>query len=196
MTITAIAVTVATFTENPTSSKIIDAGGGYVDLKVQGADANDSATASFYYPSSLTGAAENSVTLLYFTGTIWAPVISSVGVAPAKDTTDNLDGTVSGGRSTATFDNTSTPKITELTGTQFTIATPDTIPPVIHCSANIVASTEPGQCSAAVSFAATATDNSGAANVACNPVSGFRFAKGITTVACTATHWFGKSSRL
>ena len=144
--------------------------------------------------SSVTGTTENGVVLLYFTGTIWTPVVSSGGLAPVKNMTDNLDGTISGGRFTVTFDNTSTPKITELTGTQFTVTVPDTTPPVIHCPANIVASTEPGQCSAVVSFAVTATDDSGGANVMCNPVSGVRFAKGTTTVACTAKDGSGNQA--
>lgn len=45
---------------------------------------------------------------------------SSGGTDPAKDTTDNLDNTVSGGRFQVTFDSSSTPGVTELTGTVFT----------------------------------------------------------------------------
>jgi len=43
--------------------------------------------------------------------------------APVKDTTDNLDNTVSGGRFTLTLDNTSSPKVSELTGTVFSATT-------------------------------------------------------------------------
>jgi hypothetical protein len=53
-----------------------------------------------------------------------------------KSTTDNLDGTASGGRFTVVFDQTSTPKITELTGTVFAVA--NTTPLV-----SIVASSKP-----------------------------------------------------
>ena len=43
------------------------------------------------------------LTLLYYTGTSWAPVLSSGGSLPDIDDTDNLDGTVSGGRFSVTF---------------------------------------------------------------------------------------------
>jgi hypothetical protein len=165
-----------------------------VDLKIAGADPQDSATASFYYPSTVTGDAEAGVTLLYFNGTVWKPVLSSGGVAPAKDTTDDLDGTVSGGRFTVVFDNTSTPKITELTGTVLSMTLPDTLSPTIHCPANIAVG-----CSlnalVAVSFAATATDN-----VDPNPrlsyskAPGSGFPIGTTTVICTATDSSGNQS--
>jgi hypothetical protein len=39
-----ISATAATYTSNPTGGNVINVGGGYVDLKVAGADANDSAT--------------------------------------------------------------------------------------------------------------------------------------------------------
>jgi len=62
--------------------------------------------------------------LQYFNGSAWVPVVSSGGVAPQKDTTDNLDGTVSGGRFAVTFDTTSSPSLGALSGTVFTAATP------------------------------------------------------------------------
>jgi hypothetical protein len=68
---------------------------------------------------------------LYFDGTAWQPVLSSGGTVPVKDTTPNLDGTVSGGRFTVVFDNTSTPEITDLSGTVFTSSIV-TIPPAIQ----------------------------------------------------------------
>jgi uncharacterized repeat protein (TIGR03803 family) len=126
------AVTVANYTTNPTGVIYFDVGGGFVDLQVTGATAADIATADFYYPNTITGTTETNLTLLYFDGSAWQPVLSSGGVAPAKDTTDNLDGTVSGGRFTVVFDNTSTPVITNLVGTVFTFSLRDTIPPVIH----------------------------------------------------------------
>jgi hypothetical protein len=125
------AVTVANYTANPTGVTYFNAGGGFVDVQVTGATAADTATAYFYYPNTITGTTETSLTLLYFNGSAWQPVLSSGGVAPAKDTTDNLDGTVSGGKFTVTFDNTSTPTITNLVGTVFTMSVRDT-PPVIH----------------------------------------------------------------
>jgi len=53
----------------------------------------------------------------------WALVKGSGNSAPVKDTTDNLDNTVSGGRFTLTLDNTSSPKVSELTGTVFSATT-------------------------------------------------------------------------
>ncbi len=117
-----IVTAVATYTSNPTSVLLFDAGGGFVDVQITGADSGDSAIARFYYPSIVTEPIESSLVLLYNTGSGWAPVISSGGAIPEKDTTDNLDGTVSGGRFSVAFDATSTPKITDLTGTVFTIA--------------------------------------------------------------------------
>jgi hypothetical protein len=49
-----------------------------------------------------------------------------------KDPTDNLDGTQSGGRFVVAFDNTSTPKITELNGTIFGMI--DTTPQILSVS--------------------------------------------------------------
>jgi len=117
---TDVTVTVAAYSDNPTSATAFDAGGGFVDLRIVGADENDLAAAAFYYPSTVTGSTEAALQLLYFNGADWAPVHNSGDTEPAKDTTDNLEGTVSGGRFSVTFDNTSTPKITELSGTVFT----------------------------------------------------------------------------
>lgn len=115
-------VAVATYNQLPASTPAIEVGGQYVDVVVANAQPTDAATARFYYAASLTGTAESDVTLQYYNGSVWQTVLSSGGVAPSKDTTDNLDGTSSGGRFTVVFDNTSTPKITELTGTIFTAA--------------------------------------------------------------------------
>ena len=94
-----------------------------------GADASDTAVANFYYPSTVTGANEQALQLLYFTGSAWVLVRGSGNMDPAKDTTDNLDNTVSGGRFLVGFDNTSMPGITQLTGTVFTasVAQPPTL---------------------------------------------------------------------
>ncbi len=121
-------VTVRTYSANPTAVNIFDAGGGFVDVHIKGADPTDLATARFYYPSTVPEATEAGLQLLYFTGTAWALVLSSVGLPPVNDTTDNQDGTVSSGRFLVTFDSTSTPKITQLTGTVFTMTTPGGTP--------------------------------------------------------------------
>jgi len=118
-----VSVTAATYSTNPNAGTLFDTGGGFVDLQVTGASPSDSMAASFYYPETITGAIEASLVLLYFDGSDWLPVFSSGGVGPAKDTTDHLDGTVSGGRFSVVFDNTSTPRIDQLDGTIFASTT-------------------------------------------------------------------------
>src|SRR5581483_2993239 len=90
-----------------------------VGLKVTGASASDSLNATFYYPSTVIGADETKLKLLYFNGTQWAAVKSSGNTDPVKNMTDNQDGTVSGGTFTVIFDETSSPKLSELSGTIF-----------------------------------------------------------------------------
>src|SRR5262249_9147076 len=69
----------------------------------------------------------------------------------------------------------------------FSVIVVDNTPPSITCPASIVTSTEPGQASAAVSFAATATDNCSVPSISCAPPSGSRFPAGTSIVSCTAT---------
>jgi Ca2+-binding RTX toxin-like protein len=116
-------VTVATYLSNPGTPDVFDVGGGYVDVAAGGVDGGDSVTAKFYYPNTITGSAEADLKLYFYTGSAWIEVLSSGGAVPAKDTMDNLDDTVSGGRFTVVFDDTSTPKLTELTGTVFSSST-------------------------------------------------------------------------
>lgn len=94
--------------------------GEFMDLQVTGADVADSASAWFYYPDG-TDESGDSPVLKYYDGSDWVPVFSSEGAIPEKDTTSNLDGTLSGGRLSVRFDNPSTPAITELGGTFFAI---------------------------------------------------------------------------
>jgi hypothetical protein len=63
-------------------------------------------------------------------------------------------------------------------------------PPEITCPANVVASTDRGTCAAVVNFTATATDTD-PVTISCTPASGTAFAKGTTTVQCTATDSVG-----
>jgi len=75
---------------------------------------------------------------------------------------------------------------------QFTVTVVDAEPPVFSCPANVARSTDPGQCSATVSYATPiATDNCGVASVilqsGANTASGSTFAKGVTTVVWKAT---------
>jgi hypothetical protein len=69
----------------------------------------------------------------------------------------------------------------------FTVTVTDTTPPVISCPASITRNADPGSCTAAVTFSTTATDNCAPVNVVCSPASGSTFARGTTTVTCTAT---------
>src|SRR5262249_12312372 len=111
----------ASYASNPTPGALFDAG-RFFDLQVLGADSTDTLVASFYYPKSVTGSAEAALGLLYWNGAAWVAVAGSGGTAPAKNTTDDLDGIASGGRFSVTFDMTSTPRITDLTGTVFATA--------------------------------------------------------------------------
>ncbi|TMA25576.1 MAG: HYR domain-containing protein [Deltaproteobacteria bacterium] len=128
-------LTGATYLQNPTPAKLFDTGGGYVDLRVNNALSSDFVNATFYYPSTLTGAAESAAQLLYYdaAAAAWAPVLDSGGLVPVKDTTDNIGGTTSGGAFYVTFDNTSTPLVTNLTGTPFAMVMSDA-PPVANPS--------------------------------------------------------------
>jgi hypothetical protein len=76
----------------------------------------------------------------------------------------------------------------------FTVTVNDTQPPTASCPANITTNTEPGVCTALVTFTATANDNCPGATVTCTPASGATFAKGVTTVSCTATDASGNPS--
>jgi len=78
---------------------------------------------NYYYPTTVTPINEAALQLYYFNGIVWLPVRGSGNTAPVKNTTDNLDGTVSGGKFTVTLDNTSSPKVSELTGTFFAATT-------------------------------------------------------------------------
>jgi len=72
----------------------------------------------------------------------------------------------------------------------------DTTPPSITCSTNIVANTDPGQCSKSnVTFVVTAVDDCDPNPViVCNPTNGSTFPKGTNTVNCTATDAAGNST--
>ena len=115
--ITVLAAAYATRPVGETAFRVDN--GAFVDLQITGADESISAAAFFYYPSDVVGGMENRTRLRYFDGVNWIPVLSSGGLPPSRDISDNLDGTVSGGRFTVVFDTTSTPTIMELAGTVF-----------------------------------------------------------------------------
>jgi hypothetical protein len=65
----------------------------------------------------------------------------------------------------------------------FTVTVNDNQGPVFSGCTNITTNTAPGLCTAAPTFAPTATDNcDGSRPVTCNPTSGSTFNKGVTTV--------------
>ena len=118
-----VTVAAASYSSDPSGTSF-NAGGGFTDLQISGADFSMTATANFYYPSTIDASTEAGLALMYFNGSAWVPVLSDNGSAPLKDTTDNLDGTISGGRFTVIFSATSTPQITQLQGTFFAAANP------------------------------------------------------------------------
>jgi hypothetical protein len=69
----------------------------------------------------------------------------------------------------------------------FRIIVRDTQQPVFSLPANITVNTDAGQCSAVVNYTASASDNCSIASFVCTPASGSVFARGTTTVNCTAT---------
>ena len=76
----------------------------------------------------------------------------------------------------------------------FTVTVVDNEPPTITAPADITTNTSPGQCSAMVNFAFTATDNSDIVAVTSSPVSGSTFARGATTVTGTASDPSGNTT--
>jgi uncharacterized repeat protein (TIGR01451 family) len=77
----------------------------------------------------------------------------------------------------------------------FTVTVNDTQPPTINCPANIVVGNTPGQCSAAVTYAVTASDNCpGSGTPVCSPASGSVFPLGVTTVSCSVADAAGNTS--
>jgi hypothetical protein len=66
-------------------------------------------------------------------------------------------------------------------------------PPTIACPGNITRNTDSGQCTAVVAFSPTA-GGTPAPTVTCVPASGSAFAKGVTTVNCTASNGVGSNA--
>ncbi len=68
---------------------------------------------------------------------------------------------------------------------QVMVTVNDTIPPVITCPANIMQGTDPGTCSAVVTWAMpTVVDNCTNVTITCTPPSGTTFPVGDSTVVC------------
>ena len=71
----------------------------------------------------------------------------------------------------------------------------DQTAPTPVCPGNIAVSTDPGQCSAIVSWTPTVTDNCPGATITCSPPSGSAFPVGTTSVTCTATDAAGNTAQ-
>ncbi|MFN3968232.1 HYR domain-containing protein [Flavobacterium sp.] len=80
------------------------------------------------------------------------------------------------------------------TSCNFTVTVNDTEAPTLTCPSNITVGNSPGQCGANVTFAATASDNCGTANLSYSPASGSTFAVGTTTVTATANDGNGNTT--
>lgn len=77
-----------------------------------------------------------------------------------------------------------------------TITVLDAEVPTITCPSNIVQATDAGLCSAVVTWARPGvSDNCPGVTVACSPMRGSAFSKGVTPVTCTATDAVGNTAR-
>ncbi|MBK9451741.1 MAG: HYR domain-containing protein [Bacteroidetes bacterium] len=80
------------------------------------------------------------------------------------------------------------------TSCSFVVTVLDTETPVVTCPSNITVSNDLGQCSAAVGYSATASDNCPGVTVALSPASGSVFAVGTSSVTATATDASGNAA--
>ncbi len=96
-------------------------------------------------------------------------------------------------KGTTTLNCTATDAANNTTSCSFNVTVNDTEAPVVTCPADIAVNTDPGECSAVVTFAATATDNCPDVTVGCVPPSGSAFSKGENPVTCTATDAAGNT---
>jgi uncharacterized repeat protein (TIGR01451 family) len=94
-----------------------------------------------------------------------------------------------------TVTNPATGSPANVTGTNFPSVTiaPDSAtiakaPTIGMCPTNITKNTDPNVCTAVTNFTPPTSDACPAATVTCVPASGFAFAKGTTTVTCTAAN--------
>jgi hypothetical protein len=119
-------VKVGIFDENPTDTSVQDVGGGFAGGKISNQNAGDTGVLTFYYPPSITGQNETLLQLFYFNGSAWVPARDGSGNPPTKSTTDNQDGTTSGGKFTLNLSSTSSPKLSDFAngnGIVFTVST-------------------------------------------------------------------------
>ncbi|MEW6131478.1 MAG: HYR domain-containing protein [Acidobacteriota bacterium] len=135
----------------------------------------DQCSASVSYTVSANDACSGPVPLVICT--VNYAIITSPYVFPKGTTTVTCDALDAGNRRSSA---------------SFTVTVRDRVAPVVTVPANIVQSTDAGQCSASVSFAASATDNCDAVTLVCKVgdtaiTSPHVFPKGITTVTCSTS---------
>ncbi len=81
------------------------------------------------------------------------------------------------------------------TNGSFPVVVVDAEPPSVSCPGDLVQGVDPGQVYATVTFAPSASDDCGPANVVCVPPSGAQFSIGTNTVLVTATDAFGNTNQ-
>jgi VCBS repeat-containing protein len=189
-------LSVATYSSAPSAGVSFNTGGGFVDLQLTGADSSDRVTAKFYYNSTVPFWLKPILVLRFGNNGGWLTVKSSGGADPVNDTSANLDGTVSGGRFTVVFDNTSTPKITELNGTVFVMSiAPAVENPIANQSGTygsafsytVPANTFSGEDPALLSYVASGLPPGIQFDAATRTLNGTPVAPGTFTVSITAT---------
>jgi CSLREA domain-containing protein len=114
-------------TGNPTSGPLRAPGNRYLQLDAANAGEGDTAALRFFYASSIATDTETlpGFQLLYFDGQAWQTVRGDGGAAPGKDTSDNGEGSLSGGSFSLTLSETSSPTLAQLNNIIFTFAVTD-----------------------------------------------------------------------
>lgn len=147
---------------------------------------NDAQAPTITCPANVTQGTDPSVctavvTYANATATDNCPGVGTPVCTPASGTTFN--------KGTTTVSCTVSDASSNSANCSFTVTVNDTIPPTISCPANVVHSTDPNVCNAAVTYAnATATDNCpGVGTPVCAPASGSTFSIGVTTVTCNVS---------
>jgi len=109
-----------------------------------------------------------------------------------QSVTNNAPPTFPFGNTTVTW--TATDAAGNTTTCNQTVTVNDNEAPSISCPGNITVNNTANQCGANVTFAATASDNCGTANITYSPASGSFFVVGTTTVTATANDGHGNTT--
>jgi uncharacterized repeat protein (TIGR01451 family) len=166
-------------------------------VKNNGPDAASSVQVKDALPAGLTlvsvstsqGSQSGSNPLTFSLGTLNAQATATILITAKVTIPTNSSVT-----NTATVSSSTLDSSTNNNTAQWKSTVLDRTPPVLSCPADIVTMTAPGQCSAPVTYSATATDDLPNPTVAFNPPSGSIFSLGTSTVLCTATDANGNTS--